>query len=128
MGVSRCGNVGIDIERVRPASAEIVTRFFTSTEKAALASLSGADWLLAFYRCWTRKEALLKANGNGLFSGLATHDVLPTHSALGQPLQLGKPQSPDCSSIYEFEPAAGFIGAIALGSHRPAVLRRFASI
>ena len=60
--------VGIDIEHWREnlASQEIAERFFSPLERAALRSLPREQQHAAFYRCWTRKEAYLKARGEGL--------------------------------------------------------------
>ena len=62
------GPVGIDLELVRAGFAgdEIAERFFAPEEVAVLRALPPADQELAFFRCWTRKEAFLKALGGGL--------------------------------------------------------------
>jgi len=64
--------VGIDIERVRRDFdvLELARRFFASEETAALAALPAAARPEAFCRCWTRKEAYLKALGTGLSAPL----------------------------------------------------------
>ncbi len=60
--------LGVDIERVRPdvKAAELSERFFSSSERAALRSLPETLRVAAFYACWARKEAFLKAIGEGL--------------------------------------------------------------
>src|SRR5208283_6184767 len=60
--------LGVDIERVRPdvKTAELSERFFSSSERAALRSLPETLRVAAFYACWARKEAFLKAIGEGL--------------------------------------------------------------
>ena len=65
--------VGVDVEQVRPHvdSDAIAERFYAPIERAALASMDGPERRTAFYACWTRKEALLKAVGLGLSGGLA---------------------------------------------------------
>jgi 4'-phosphopantetheinyl transferase len=76
-GVTRGREVGIDLERVRPlADAEgIVGRFLSTRENAEFRSLPESLKLEAFYNCWTRKEAYLKATGDGLGRALDTFDV-----------------------------------------------------
>lgn len=68
-----CGrDVGVDVERLRPvADLELVAeRFFSSLEVRALRALPTAKRDAAFLRCWTRKEAYVKAVGGGLSMGL----------------------------------------------------------
>lgn len=69
LAVRRKHPIGIDLERVRlltEAEAEYIAKSaFTPGERDALAQLSGVDYLPAFFRCWTRKEAIMKAHGAG---------------------------------------------------------------
>lgn len=68
VAVSRSGPLGVDIERIRPLSdfEAIATQYFSPAEQAALLHLPAEQRLLAFYRCWTSKEAFIKALGLGL--------------------------------------------------------------
>jgi 4'-phosphopantetheinyl transferase len=68
IAVTSLGPVGVDVERLRrlPGLDAIVARRCAPAEAAALERLAGEPRLLAFYRCWTRKEAYLKATGAGL--------------------------------------------------------------
>ena len=81
-GVGLCAvaighRVGVDLEQIRPnpSCMEIAQRFFAPAEVAALSRLTGDDLIRAFYRCWTRKEAYLKATGLGLSLPLASFVV-----------------------------------------------------
>jgi 4'-phosphopantetheinyl transferase len=69
--------VGIDVERIRTDFDvdEIATRFFSANERKVLASLDGRAKSEAFFACWTRKEAYLKARGVGLSAALDQFDV-----------------------------------------------------
>ena len=57
--------VGVDLERVRSnvRVLPIAERFFSPAEAASLRELEPTERLRAFFRCWTRKEAYIKANG-----------------------------------------------------------------
>jgi 4'-phosphopantetheinyl transferase len=65
--------VGIDVERVRDDIAidDIAARFLAADEQAALHAVPAAQRPVAFFRIWTRKEAILKARGGGLSGSLS---------------------------------------------------------
>lgn len=64
--------VGVDIEVLRPLARGItsVWRTLAVEERAALRALPPGARQAAFWRCWTRKEALLKGIGTGIAGGL----------------------------------------------------------
>jgi 4'-phosphopantetheinyl transferase len=66
------GPVGIDVEWVRPVHGleRIVRHRFAPEEADAILRLDGERRLRAFFNCWTRKEAYLKATGVGLTAPL----------------------------------------------------------
>jgi len=76
-GFARKRDIGVDIEHIRhDVDAEaIARRFFSSHEQKQLSALSGAKKIEAFFRCWTRKEAYIKATGDGLSLPLSQFDV-----------------------------------------------------
>jgi 4'-phosphopantetheinyl transferase len=67
--------LGVDIEELLPIETEIAEHHFSSKERSDLSVLTGAEWLQGFYNCWTRKEAILKAEGAGLSRRLDSFDV-----------------------------------------------------
>lgn len=60
--------IGVDIEYAKSDFDifAVANRFFTEREVAALRALPPALWRRGFYKCWTSKEAFLKAKGTGL--------------------------------------------------------------
>lgn len=76
--------VGIDIEHIkRDFDIEaIARRFFSGHEQQQLAAVRAADKIGAFFRCWTRKEAYLKATGDGLSLSLSQFDVSITPDSI----------------------------------------------
>jgi len=69
--------IGVDVENVgREVEAErLAERFFSEHERQALRPLGGDELQAAFFRCWTRKEAYIKATGDGLSLPLHQFDV-----------------------------------------------------
>ena len=96
---ARDGDVGIDIEAIRPVceADAIAARFFSCREYAAYAALAPRDRPLGFLECWTRKEAVVKALGDGLCMPLDEFDVS---------------RAPGWS-LRSFSPLPGFIAALA---------------
>ena len=60
--------IGIDLEKINPEidCQELAGRFFSTQENTALNSIPVESRIEAFFRCWTRKEAYVKALGDGL--------------------------------------------------------------
>ncbi len=77
IAVANGRRVGIDIERVRTIEDmdKIVLNSFSPFERSAFAGIPAKDRTTAFLRCWTRKEAYLKATGMGLSLPLDKFDV-----------------------------------------------------
>ncbi len=75
--------LGVDIEKVRDDvdTTHWPTRFFSLRERAGLQALPDHLRVLGFFACWTRKEAFLKATGDGLSFPLADFSVT-THPDL----------------------------------------------
>jgi len=69
--------IGVDVERVREDFAfdEVAQRFFTAREVAAIHALPIHLQREAFYKCWTSKEAFLKAKGTGLSGKLDEMEI-----------------------------------------------------
>jgi 4'-phosphopantetheinyl transferase len=73
LATSRGRRVGVDIEQVKSMAGEqllAVARQFSAMEQADLARYEPAERVAAFYRCWVRKESLLKGMGLGITAGL----------------------------------------------------------
>lgn len=64
--------IGIDLEAIKnhPDLFELAERIFSPVDLGKFQSLPAAEKLAAFYRAWTRKEAYLKARGEGITDGL----------------------------------------------------------
>ena len=106
--------LGVDIERVRVIEEDVAGRFFAADEVARLRSLPSEQQTAAFFNCWTRKEAYIKALGDGLSLSL---DRFSVTLAPGDPPRLLRagddPAEPGRWRLHHFIPAPGFVGAIA---------------
>ena len=115
LGVARNRLVGVDIEKVREdfAGLEIADRFFSPREVAVLRSLSPIEQRYAFFRCWTRKEAFIKAIGEGLSFPLHQFDVTLRPGAPALLLRVeGDPNAPERWWMSDFPIVPDYAGAI----------------
>ncbi|MCU1241290.1 MAG: 4-phosphopantetheinyl transferase [Candidatus Acidoferrum typicum] len=101
--------VGVDVEQIKAnfKGMEIASHFFSGEEIAALAKLPPELATEAFFGCWTRKEAYIKARGQGLSIPLASFTVRFADSK-----QLLRDEEGTPWACYALEPAAGFAGAV----------------
>jgi 4'-phosphopantetheinyl transferase len=113
MAVSRSRQVGIDIERIDTSFANdnIPERFFSSREVAGLRELPSTQQLDAFFRCWTRKEAYVKARGMGLSLALDSFDVT---LAPGEPARFLR--GADDWSVESLSSMPGYAAAVVASS------------
>lgn len=112
--------VGVDVERIRPeiAQEKIAERFFSPREVNALRALPLPLQASAFFACWTRKEAYIKAKGAGLTLPLDQFDVSLTP---GEPAALLRtawdPQEAAYWALQDLAPAPGYRAAVAVAGH-----------
>lgn len=77
LAFARGRRLGVDVEKVKPDTAveKLSERFFSERECRDLRLLKGDELRAAFFRVWTRKEAYIKATGEGLSLPLDQFDV-----------------------------------------------------
>ena len=108
--------LGVDIEyiRVLPEMDQIVERFFSVGEKSIFHALPRSKKKEAFFRCWTQKEAFLKANGYGLSRPLNTFDVSFVEGEPAKILRIeGDSKAASQWFIQDLKPANQFAAAFA---------------
>jgi 4'-phosphopantetheinyl transferase len=109
--------IGVDIEYIRSelADEQIARRFFSNREADALLSSPLELRKEAFFACWTRKEAFIKAIGEGLSMPLDQFDVslLP-----GEPAELLETRPDPAQALqwklYALQPGSGYAAALAV--------------
>ena len=115
--VARGREVGVDVEfiRPRPLLEQVARRFFADGEVRLLLALPESERVEAFYRCWTRKEAYMKAKGLGLRLPLGSFEV---SLRAGEPAALlwvrDDPGELSRWSMASLDPGAGYIGAVVV--------------
>jgi 4'-phosphopantetheinyl transferase len=114
--------VGVDVERLRSVRhlEHIAQRYFHPAETMALLAARPAERDAAFLRCWTGKEAVLKALGHGITGSLAEFQV-PINEFISTWIDLPAelfPQHARCW-LHRLAPCDGYRGAVAtLGAER----------
>lgn len=110
VAVTRGTEIGVDVERIRDdfAFESIAQRFFTAKEVAALHALPPDLRRVAFYKCWTSKEALMKGKGLGVSGPLDEVRIRLTATGVRvTPARRGW-------SLTELTPTAGYAAALAM--------------
>jgi 4'-phosphopantetheinyl transferase len=117
------GAVGIDVEHVRDLSDidRVARHFFAAPEAQIVRALSGPNKTMAFFTCWTRKEAYIKALGTGLSRPLDSFAVtcLPEEPA-GLAWVADDPREIERWSFESFTPSRDYIAAVAVEGPRRA--------
>jgi 4'-phosphopantetheinyl transferase len=111
IAIATASNVGVDLEYIGPQSdyADVAQRFFSAAEGDYLNALPGHLYAEAFFSCWTKKEAYLKASGEGLAIPLNGFSVPLTTEPGHTPVDLRGGWS-----FYTLRPAPGYAGALAI--------------
>jgi len=125
--IARGREIGVDVEHVREdlASEQIAERFFSPNEVAMLRALPLNMRTQGFFNCWTRKEAYIKARGEGLSLPLDRFDVSLTP---GEPAALlrireSKPEVEDeTAGDGELEASRWVLRELPLGSSYAAAI------
>ena len=112
---TRAGRVGVDIEWMSPLPdmAELVELNFSPAEQATWRSLADDQRERGFFACWTRKEAFVKAVGQGLSHPLQSFDVslAPGDEARLERIENGRP---DAWTLRALDADPGYAAALAV--------------
>ncbi len=115
--VTRSRDVGIDVEHLERAgnSLEIARRFFAPAEADAIASAPDELRRKAFLTCWTRKEAFLKAKGDGLSIPLNAFEVTVWPESPPALLSVGWDASDHLKWVlFDIDPGGDYVASIAV--------------
>jgi len=117
LGVAHGREIGVDVEILRQLRNEdaIARRFFSPREYADYVAVDAAGRNEAFFNCWTRKEAFIKALGLGLQFPLHSFDVTLKSEEPALIRRIGAQEGANCPwQLAAFRPAAGLMAAVVL--------------
>jgi 4'-phosphopantetheinyl transferase len=109
--------LGVDVEQItrKVAGRQIARRFFSPTEYETFAQLSAEKQPLAFFNCWTRKEAFIKAIGAGLSYSLRRFEVNYLPEQITKINQIdGDVYAAEQWALFDLKPAEDYVGALAI--------------
>ncbi|HWF35777.1 MAG TPA: 4'-phosphopantetheinyl transferase superfamily protein [Solirubrobacteraceae bacterium] len=111
VALSRGVALGVDVEEVRRMGedASLAEAILARSEQRALAILGPAERAWALSRWWTRKEAVLKASGDGL----AVSPKLIVVTPPTEPPALAAGAGPRAVHLYDLDAGPGYTGALA---------------
>jgi len=120
IGVTTGQEIGVDIEKLRPIRDmdELAQRFFCPAESEDLSSVAVEQRPDAFFRCWTHKEAYLKAIGDGLRTPLDSFRVTLRPGEPARILQInGSVEEAGKWSLYTIDTIPAYAAAVAHAGH-----------
>src|SRR3982075_1773916 len=115
-GFAASCEIGIDVEEILPLAdmLDLARRFFCRAETAELISLPANQRERAFFRCWTRKEAYIKAVGEGLSVPLDSFQVTLRPGEPAKIIHLaGDANAAKTWRLCDLELPPGYVGALA---------------
>jgi 4'-phosphopantetheinyl transferase len=127
MAVTRGREVGVDVEQIRPLRdlPLLAARSFSATECARVLAHAGDARVAAFFACWSRKEAVIKAIGVGLSFPLGSFDVEVAPDAPPALLRSADPRLlPERWSMFAIESPPGYASALMVEGGRAAIEAR----
>lgn len=107
--------IGVDIEAIRdfPDMNDVAEHCFSPAEFATYRELNEGEAIDAFYACWTRKEAFIKAIGKGLSYSLDNFDVSLAPDDYAELLRVEEKTGSESGwQLESFDPLPGFAGAV----------------
>lgn len=125
VAITRVAPVGVDIEHVREIADldGIAARFFSPDEQSQLGAIPASERQSAFFRCWTRKEAVIKATGEGLAARLDSFAVSLSRQSTSRLLSYRDDERAAQEwQLHHLEPRRGYVGAVAIRSLPATVL------
>jgi 4'-phosphopantetheinyl transferase len=125
VAVARNREIGVDVELIQAGLPifEIANVSFSENELAELQSLPEAQQAAGFYNCWTRKEAYVKARGEGFSFPLKQFDVSLTPGAAAKLLEVrGSNTEVDRWTLQDVAAGDGYVAALMFESPNATII------
>ncbi|MCP3979055.1 MAG: 4'-phosphopantetheinyl transferase superfamily protein [bacterium] len=114
VAIGRCPPLGVDVELVSEVDPNLVRWVVAPDEKPLPADRR------SFFRQWTRKEAVLKATGDGLLTAMSEVALAPPSDPPAVRRHAGD-RRPEISLV-DLAPGDGYVGALAVMSRQPVIV------
>lgn len=117
--IAKEAKLGVDIERIRSFKEgemqAVARQFFSEGEIAELMAMPPDQQTAAFFKCWTRKEAYVKARGEGLRAPLNGFQVSVNPVNPAGLLRIGRDEGePSDWTLLDLKSPRGYVGALAI--------------
>ena len=122
--------MGADVEFIRSLYdfESIASGFFSAREISELQQYAAPERIRAFYRCWTRKEAFIKAIGKGLSIPLSSF-AMSLEEDRGELLEITPPEQVTDWTITALDLGPDYVGAVAMrGEPRTVAIRDWGKV
>ncbi len=115
LGITKGRRIGVDVEFVHPLEDMLMMarQNFSAYEQHVLFTLPEDQQEQAFFNCWTRKEAYIKATGDGFSMPLRNFDVTMIPGEAARMLR-AEGVDPERWTLHHLEPYTGYVGAICV--------------
>ena len=121
------GAAGVDVEQVN-ADIDVdgmLGLVLSDAEREQFREISGVQARVqAFYRCWTRKESVLKATGDGLRTPMSHLTLGALYDTAHLTGFVNRPDLVETAQIVDLDPGPGYVGAVTVLSARPMRVRQ----
>lgn len=127
LAFSWINELGIDIERLRdmPDALNIASRYFSEKEIQGFSELNHECINTEFFKCWTKKEAFIKAKGEGLSYPLKNFSVSVGNKSPAEIIEItDNPAEAENWSLYEIDIINEYVSALAVNSAKADLVYR----
>ena len=128
IGFTRSAEIGLDVEKIRTTIdwQGLSRRYFSKNEASELCDILEENQRSAFYTCWTRKEAFVKALGRGIGFGLDNFDVTFQDHDPPQIKEIRfKNEDAQCWAVSPLKTEVGYIASICYRANEKKIISQY---